>query len=141
VARQATVLITSTEHYGAVLNPDFDFTVYLNTLQAAGLNLTRTVNGDFLESTSAVLWRGGDQNPLAPREGARYARALGAEQRARLLLRRQQVRPRPMGRGLLPPAERFRSLRGERGIVVEINAFYVLYDEGADQGQLGAATL
>ena len=38
-----TVLITSTEHYGAVLNPDFDFITYLDTLKAAGLNLTRTV--------------------------------------------------------------------------------------------------
>ena len=64
-----TVLITSTEHYGAVLNPDFDFILYLDTLKAAGLNLTRTVNGNFLEATNAVLWRGGDQNPLAPRLG------------------------------------------------------------------------
>src|SRR5262249_12486892 len=45
-----TVLITSAEHYGAVLNPDFDYITYLNVLQADGLNLTRTVNGNYLES-------------------------------------------------------------------------------------------
>ncbi len=45
---RTTVLITSTKPYGAVLNPDFDFITYLDTLKAAGLNLTRTVNGNFL---------------------------------------------------------------------------------------------
>ncbi len=46
-----TVLIGSTEHYGAVLNLDFGFLTYLNALKAAGLNLTRTVNGNYLEAT------------------------------------------------------------------------------------------
>ncbi|HVY68699.1 MAG TPA: hypothetical protein VHH73_02155, partial [Verrucomicrobiae bacterium] len=62
---QPTVLITSTEHYGAVLNPDFHYLAYLDALKAAGLNFARIVNGNFLEATNAVLWRGGDQNPLA----------------------------------------------------------------------------
>src|SRR5215831_17082599 len=35
-----TVLITSGEHYGAVLNLDFDYRTYLKTLEADGLNLT-----------------------------------------------------------------------------------------------------
>ena len=75
-----TVLITSTEHYGAMLNPDFDFITYLDTLKAAGLNLTRTVNGNFLEATNATLWRGGDQNPLAPRHGRYLAPWKRSEQ-------------------------------------------------------------
>ena len=33
-----TVLVASTEHYGAVLNRDFDFRPYLDELKAAGLN-------------------------------------------------------------------------------------------------------
>lgn len=44
-----TVLVTSGEHYGAVLNRDFDFIRYLNTLRAAGLNLTRTFSGAYRE--------------------------------------------------------------------------------------------
>ncbi len=40
-----TVLITSSEHYGAVLNPDFDYLAYLNALQAQGFNLTKVFNG------------------------------------------------------------------------------------------------
>jgi len=37
-----TVLITSADHYGTVLNADFDFVKYLATLEKDGLNLTRT---------------------------------------------------------------------------------------------------
>ncbi len=39
------VLITSGEHYGAVMNLDFDFTKYLQTLNKDGLNLTRLFTG------------------------------------------------------------------------------------------------
>ena len=57
-----TVLITSGEHYGAVLNLDFDFAKYLDTLARDGLNLTRTFAGAYCEpaapSTSpATRWR------------------------------------------------------------------------------------
>lgn len=61
-----TVLVGSGEHYGAVLNPDFDFIRYLDTLQADGLNLTRIFTGSYLE-------RAGDfgiaRNTLAPAPG------------------------------------------------------------------------
>ena len=40
-----TVLITSGEHYGAVMNLDFDFEKYLETLNKDGLNLTRLFTG------------------------------------------------------------------------------------------------
>lgn len=128
-----TVLITSTEHYGAVLNPDFDFVTYLDTLKAAGLNLTRTVNGNFLESTNATLWRGGDQNPLAPRHGRYLAPWARSDQ------------PGYYGGGNKFDLDRwdenyFRRLKAfvraasDRGIVVEFNAFYVMYDEGPVKG-------
>src|SRR2546428_4148708 len=64
-----TVLITSGEHYGAVLNQDFDYLKYLETLQAEGMNLTRTVPGTSLESTNAGTYRGSDQNTFGPRAG------------------------------------------------------------------------
>jgi len=44
------VLIGSTEHYGAVLNGDFDYSKYLATLKADGLNLTRTFSGAYCEA-------------------------------------------------------------------------------------------
>lgn len=48
-----TVLITSGEHYGAVMNPDFDYKTYLKTLQKDGLNLTRTMTGAYFEPAGA----------------------------------------------------------------------------------------
>src|SRR5258708_8987360 len=44
---KATVLITSGEHYGAVMNTDFDYITYLNTLASKGLNLTRTFTASY----------------------------------------------------------------------------------------------
>ena len=64
--RKPTVLITSTEHYGAVLNLDFDYVPYLNELQARGLNLTRTFSGVYCEAPGNF---GIKNNTLAPRAG------------------------------------------------------------------------
>jgi hypothetical protein len=47
------LLITSGEHYGAVMNPDFDYKIYLQTLQKDGLNLTRTMTGAYFEPAGA----------------------------------------------------------------------------------------
>ena len=46
---QPTVLITSGEHYGAVLNLDFDYLTYLDELHKNGLNLTRLFVGAYAE--------------------------------------------------------------------------------------------
>jgi hypothetical protein len=46
---QPTVLITSAEHYGAVINLDFDYVTYLDALKAYGLNYTRIWPGAVLE--------------------------------------------------------------------------------------------
>ena len=61
-----TVLITSGEHYGAVLNLDFDYKKYLNTLSADGLNNTRTFSGAYVEPEGAFNIA---RNTLAPSDG------------------------------------------------------------------------
>src|SRR5215211_8046112 len=43
------VLLTSGEHYGAVLNKDFDHARYLDELKRCGFNLTRTFSGTYFE--------------------------------------------------------------------------------------------
>ena len=63
---QPTILITSAEHYGAVLNRDFDFEKYLQELEAHGLNLTRTFTGVYCEDFKSF---GITRNTLAPVEG------------------------------------------------------------------------
>ena len=60
------VLITSAEHYGAVLNRDFDYKKYLDELHAHGLNLTRTFTGAYAEDAKSF---GIARNTLAPTEG------------------------------------------------------------------------
>lgn len=58
-----TILIGSTEHYGAVLNLDFDYVAYLDELAAADLNVTRTFSGIYSEPAGAF---GIAENTLAP---------------------------------------------------------------------------
>jgi hypothetical protein len=58
-----TILIGSTEHYGAVLNLDFDYITYLDELAAADLNVTRTFSGIYSEPEGAF---GIAENTLAP---------------------------------------------------------------------------
>lgn len=61
-----TAIITSGEHYGAVLNLDFDFKTYLATLAAQGMNGTRTFSGAYVEPQGAFNIA---RNTLAPSEG------------------------------------------------------------------------
>ena len=62
-----TVLITSGEHYGAVLNLDFDYKVYLDELQSNGLNNTRLFAGTYVEFPG---WFSYSLNqPLSPPDG------------------------------------------------------------------------
>ncbi|NQT54005.1 hypothetical protein HQ576_18265, partial [bacterium] len=61
-----TVLVTSGEHYGALLNLDFDFVRYFDALRADGLNHTRLFSGTYREVLKSF---GITDNPLAPKPG------------------------------------------------------------------------
>ncbi len=61
-----TVLITSGEHYGAVLNRAFNYKKYLKTLESHGFNLTRTFSGAYCEPLGAFKIQ---NNTLAPAKG------------------------------------------------------------------------
>src|SRR6476620_11577040 len=58
-----TIIITSGEHYGAVLNLDFDYIKYLDELASKKLNGTRTFSGAYVEPQGAFNIA---QNTLAP---------------------------------------------------------------------------
>jgi len=60
------ILITSGEHYGAVLNREFDYTKYFRKLQQHGFNLTRTFSGAYCEPPGAFRI---ENNTLAPAKG------------------------------------------------------------------------
>ncbi len=61
-----TILITSGEHYGGVLNRAFDYKKYFKTLERYGFNLTRTFSGAYCEPVGAFNIR---DNTLAPAKG------------------------------------------------------------------------
>lgn len=120
-----TLLITSGEHYGAVLNRDFDYRKYLAALESHGFNLTRIFSGVYCEPPGAFNIK---QNTLAPAQG-------------RLLC--------PWARSAMPgyvgggpkfdltkwDPEYFDRLRsfvaeaGRRGVVVEVVLFCTFYDD------------
>jgi hypothetical protein len=58
-----TILITSAEHYGAVINLDFDYVAYLDALKAYGLNYTRIWPGALLEMVGEFC----NNNTMGPR--------------------------------------------------------------------------
>ncbi|MFN8207397.1 MAG: hypothetical protein U0T82_08315 [Bacteroidales bacterium] len=61
------VLISSAEHYGAVMNREFDFLKYLNTLQAEGLNYTRLFCSGHVEADDPTF--GIEKNTMGPSRG------------------------------------------------------------------------
>jgi hypothetical protein len=65
-----SVLVTSGEHYGAVLNLDFDHAAYLDELKAHGFNLTRTFSGAYFEVPGNFKIK---DNTLAPAPGRNIA--------------------------------------------------------------------
>jgi hypothetical protein len=58
------VFITSGEHYGALLNLDFNYSKYFKELQSDGLNMTRTFSGVYCEQPGAFNI---SNNTLAPK--------------------------------------------------------------------------
>lgn len=61
-----TLLITSAEHYGAVLNTGFDYQKYLETLHGEGMNYTRIFVGSYVEIPGSF---GIEKNTLSPAVG------------------------------------------------------------------------
>jgi hypothetical protein len=61
-----TILLTSAEHYGAVVNGDFDYVPYLDALASYGLNYTRIYPGALIEPVDK--WIKG--NTLGPKPGS-----------------------------------------------------------------------
>ncbi|MHA2313555.1 MAG: hypothetical protein ACXADF_18930, partial [Candidatus Thorarchaeota archaeon] len=61
-------ILTSAEHYGAVLNADFDYHVYLQEMQRTGQNMTRVFT--FYREKESSIPGPGNMNTLAPRPQA-----------------------------------------------------------------------
>jgi hypothetical protein len=70
-----TVVITSGEHYGAVLNQDFDYRKYFATLAADGLNGTRIFSGTYVETGGNFNIRANTLDPASGRFLSPWARS------------------------------------------------------------------
>ena len=64
---KTVALVSSGEHYGAVMNADFDYRRYLATLSAEGMNYTRLFGGSYREVPAKSF--GIQRNTLAPAPG------------------------------------------------------------------------
>ena len=51
---KAVLLITSDQHYGAIVDKDFDFAKFLNYMGDKGMNLTRIYPGGYFETPLVV---------------------------------------------------------------------------------------
>ena len=130
---KAVALITSGEHYGAVLNRDFDYHRYLATLESDGLNYTRLFAGSYVEVPAKSF--GIVNNDLAPAPGRFLAPWARSDT------------PGYAGGGNKFDLEKwdseffacyrdFLSEAAKRGIVVEVTLFSAHYDEA--QWQMSA---
>ncbi len=61
-----TVLISSAEHYGSVINAAFDYKTYLRSQELAGMNYTRILTGSYVEIPGSFAI---EHNNLSPAVG------------------------------------------------------------------------
>jgi hypothetical protein len=121
---KSLAIISSSEHYGAVLNPAFDYIRYLNALQKEGMVYTRLFTGTYYEREGSF---GIEKNTLAPASG----KALVPWKRS----------PEPgaacggnkfdldkWDESYFARLRSFVSEAGKRGIIVEITLFTSIYD-------------
>ncbi|MFD1144678.1 cellulase family glycosylhydrolase [Larkinella insperata] len=120
-----TVLITSGEHYGSVLNLDFDFITYLNTLQKDGLNLTRTFTGAYREAPGDF---GIEHNTMAP-EAGRYSCPWPRSEQNGYALGGNKFDLSRWDEAYFKRLKTFVSAAEQRGIIVELALFCPFYEE------------
>jgi Cellulase (glycosyl hydrolase family 5) len=119
------ILVSSGEHYGAVLNLDFDYGKYLTTLAANGLNLTRTFPGAYVEPAGAFNI---ERNTLAPARGRLICPWARSETPGyinggnRFDLARWDT-------NFFERLKDFVTRAGSLGIVVELNLFTPMYED------------
>jgi hypothetical protein len=120
-----TILITSAEHYGAVLNLDFDYGVYLKALRADGLNHTRVWAGTYREIPGSF---GITDNSLAPLPN-RYACPWARSSAPGYAHGGNKFDLTKWNEEYFARLKHFMTQASELGIVVEMNLWCPNYDE------------
>jgi hypothetical protein len=120
-----TILLTSGEHYGAVLNRDFDYVPYLDELQARGFNLTRTFSGVYREVPGSF---GIVDNTLAPGP-RRYVCPWARSSTSGAADGTNKFDLKSWDPDYFDRLKDFVAQAGKRGIVVELSLFCTVYDD------------
>jgi hypothetical protein len=120
-----TVLITSGEHYGAVLNLDFDYIPYLDELQSKGLNMTRLFAGTYREIPGSFDIRDNTLAPLTMRFLAPWARS----ETPGYFDGGNKFDLTKWDEAYFKRMKDFLEQAGKRGVVVELSLFCPNYDE------------
>lgn len=116
---EPTVLITSAEHYGAVLNLDFDYVQYLDELQTRGLNYARIFTGTFVSTN--------EKSALTP-DSARFISPWARSNTPGYRKGGNKFDLDTWDTNYFNRLNDFVSEAGTRGVVVEITLFCVFYD-------------
>jgi hypothetical protein len=119
------VLITSGEHYGAVLNPDFDFRAYLDELAQHRFNHTRLFSGTYREVPGSFNIVG---NTLAPAPG-KYTCPWARSDQSGYFDGGNKFDLTRWDTNYFARLKEFVRDAGQLGIVVEINLFCTMYGD------------
>ena len=124
---QPTILLTSAEHYGAVLNLDFDYIPYLKELQSKDLNYTRIFVGSYVELPGAFKIMHNTLAPLPGRVIVPWARSATSGYHHG----GNKFDLDKWDKNYFKRLKDFVKEAGDRGIVVEVTFFSSLYtDDG-----------
>lgn len=119
------VLMGSTEHYGALINLDFDYIRYLDETRACGLNLVRIFSGTYRETPGAFNIQDNTLAPLQGRSVAPWKRTEtggAADGGNRFDLNQWDA-------AYFHRLKDFTSEAAKRGIIVELTFFSSIYDD------------
>jgi len=120
-----TVLITSAEHYGAVLNLDFNYIPYLDELAKHRHNQTRMFSGTYREIPGSFGIQG---NTLAPGPD-RYVCPWARSETRGYFDGGNKLDLAKWNEEYFKRLKNFVEEAGKRGIVVEITLFCTMYSE------------
>jgi hypothetical protein len=119
------ILITSGEHYGAVLNLDFDYATYLKALRTDGLNHTRVWAGTYREVPGSFNIT---DNTLAPQPN-RYVCPWARSSTPGYSQGGNKFDLKTWDEAYFARLRDFMTLASRLGIVVEMNLWCPNYDE------------
>lgn len=119
------VIITSGEHYGAVLNLDFNFERYLDTLAADQLNGTRTFSGAYVEPSGSFNIA---RNTLAPAPG-KFICPWARSDVPGYANGGNKFDLNKWDEAYFKRLKEFVGRAQEKGVIVEMNLFCPFYDE------------